>query len=124
MQGIKQWALENPTKVNDLLNENERYVFFKVIDDIHDGPVGALNVPLTPRRSIAIDPQIIPLGYPVYLSTTWLILKNPSQTNASARHRQRYKGSLKRRFFLGFWRDFRSICGKNETGRPNVASSS
>lgn len=35
-----------------------------------DGPVGALGVPLTAGRSIAVDPRHIPLGAPVYLATT------------------------------------------------------
>ncbi|MNN94743.1 Membrane-bound lytic murein transglycosylase A precursor [compost metagenome] len=29
-----------------------------------------MGVPLTPQRSIAIDPQYIPMGAPVFLSTT------------------------------------------------------
>jgi membrane-bound lytic murein transglycosylase A len=34
------------------------------------GPKGALGVPLTPARSVAIDPSFLPLGAPIYLSTT------------------------------------------------------
>ncbi len=72
MQGIKAWALANPGRVQELLNVNPSYVFFKEekISDPSRGPKGALGVPLTPRRSIAIDPQFIPLGAPVFLSTT------------------------------------------------------
>lgn len=72
MQGIKAWALANPARVQELLNVNPSYVFFreeKIIDPSR-GPKGALGVPLTPRRSIAVDPQYIPLGAPVFLSTT------------------------------------------------------
>jgi membrane-bound lytic murein transglycosylase A len=32
--------------------------------------VGALNVPLLPQRSIAVDPNYIPLGSPVWLDTS------------------------------------------------------
>ncbi len=72
MQGIKAWAVANPGRVQELLNVNPSYVFFKEekIGDPSRGPKGALGVPLTPRRSIAIDPQYIPLGAPVFLSTT------------------------------------------------------
>ena len=51
---------------------NPSYVFFKEepITDPKKGPKGALGVPLTPTRSIAIDSSILPLGAPVYLSTT------------------------------------------------------
>ena len=35
------------------------------------GPPGALGMPLTAERSIAVDPRYIPLGAPVFLSTTF-----------------------------------------------------
>jgi len=66
MQGISQWAKRNPDRVNEMLNANPRFVFFKETS----GTVGALGVPLTGERSIAIDLQAMPLGAPVFLSTT------------------------------------------------------
>ena len=45
------------------------YVFFKENPATGTGPLGALNVPLLPGRSIAVDPRSTPLGYPVFLST-------------------------------------------------------
>lgn len=45
------------------------YVFFRRIADGPEGPLGALGVPLTAGRSIAVDPRTTPLGYPVFLST-------------------------------------------------------
>lgn len=46
------------------------FVFFKTVADrpLTEGPQGALGVPLTPGRSVAVDPRVTPLGYPVYLS--------------------------------------------------------
>ena len=72
MQGIKAWAAANPHRLQELLNANPSFVFFKEekITDAGKGPRGALGVPLTAQRSIAIDPQFITLGAPVYLSTT------------------------------------------------------
>jgi membrane-bound lytic murein transglycosylase A len=35
------------------------------------GPPGALGVPLTAEHSIAVDPRYVPLGAPVFLSTTY-----------------------------------------------------
>jgi membrane-bound lytic murein transglycosylase A len=72
MQGIKAWYLANPTRRDELLNANPSFVFFKEekILDSSKGPKGSLGVPLTPQRSIAIDPQFVPLGSPVFLSTT------------------------------------------------------
>ncbi len=72
MQGIKTWVGANPGRLQELLNANPSYVFFreeKIVDPAQ-GPRGALGVPLTPQRSIAVDPQFIPLGAPVFLSTT------------------------------------------------------
>lgn len=72
MQGIKAWAAANPHRLQELLNANPSFVFFKEekIIDPGKGPRGALGVPLTAQRSIAIDPQFITLGAPVFLSTT------------------------------------------------------
>lgn len=70
MQGIKNWGAKNPDKLPELLASNPSYVFFRVLPDGTDGPLGALGVPLTGGRSIAVDPRFIPLGAPVFLATT------------------------------------------------------
>ncbi len=75
MQGISQWAKRNPERVNEMLNANPRFVFFKETS----GTVGALGVLLTGERSIAIDPQSIPLGAPVFLATTKPLSAEPLQ---------------------------------------------
>jgi membrane-bound lytic murein transglycosylase A len=45
------------------------YVFFRLIPDSPNGPVGALGVPLSAGRSVAVDPRTTPLGAPVFVST-------------------------------------------------------
>ena len=73
MQGISQWAKRNPDRVNEMLNANPRFIFFKELPgnvEADLGPTGALGVPLTAERSIAVDLQAIPLGAPVFLATT------------------------------------------------------
>lgn len=70
MQGIKAWARANPSRVEEMLNINPRYVFFAETPGNTGGPIGKLGVPLTDERSIAVDPTYIPLGSPVFLSTT------------------------------------------------------
>ena len=71
--GISAWIAANPARVNEMLWSNPRYVFFREepLDglDAEFGPKGALGVPLTPGRSIAVDRQSIPYGTPVWLST-------------------------------------------------------
>jgi membrane-bound lytic murein transglycosylase A len=73
MQGIQSWAKRNPRRVEEMLNANPRFVFFKelpsnVSPDL--GPIGALGVPLTAERSIAVDLKAMPLGAPVFIATT------------------------------------------------------
>ena len=71
MPGIRAWARANPEKVAGVLNSNPSYVFFRELPKDLSGPPGALGVPLTPERSIAVDRRLIPLGAPVYVSSTW-----------------------------------------------------
>ncbi|MGB7816712.1 MAG: murein transglycosylase A [Methylotenera sp.] len=70
MQGIKNWARSNLVKLRDLLNSNPSYVFFRELPANLPGPIGALGVPITAERSVAIDPKFVPLGAPIFLSTT------------------------------------------------------
>ncbi len=70
MQGIKDWARRNPERLPELLAANPSYVFFRESANRDGGPLGALSVPLTPERSIAVDPRAVPLGAPVWLATT------------------------------------------------------
>jgi len=67
---IKDWLKSNPTRLNEVLSKNPSYIFFELRDAREDGPIGALNVALTPQRSIAVDRNVIPLGAPVWLQTT------------------------------------------------------
>ena len=69
---IKDWARRNPSRLNELLWVNPRYVFFREepLPDPGLGPRGAQGVPLTPGRSIAVDPKSIPYGTPVWIDTT------------------------------------------------------
>jgi membrane-bound lytic murein transglycosylase A len=50
-------------------NSDPSYVFFRTIADSDDGPIGALGVPLTAGRSVAVDPRTTPLGAPVFIAT-------------------------------------------------------
>ena len=70
MQGIKNWGMQNPDKLPELLASNPSFVFFRELPNGLSGPLGALGIPLTGGRSIAVDPRFIPLGAPVFLATT------------------------------------------------------
>jgi membrane-bound lytic murein transglycosylase A len=65
MQAIKDWIRANPDQGRELMRENLSYVFFKELTG--PGPLGALNVALTPRGSVATDPNYVPLGAPIFI---------------------------------------------------------
>ena len=71
MQGIQSWAAANPQKLQEALNANPSYVFFRELEAQEGGPIGALGTALTPQLSLAVDRRFVPLGAPVWLSTTW-----------------------------------------------------
>ncbi|WP_321789123.1 murein transglycosylase A [Paraburkholderia sp. J94] len=124
MQGIKAWARANPTRVDALLDTNPRFVFFREMPSGEgsaqggtDGPIGALGVPLTPERSIAVDPSSIPLGTPVFLTTTRPLTNTPlnrlvfAQDTGSA-----IKGGVRADYFWGLGDDAGDLAGKMKQG--------
>jgi membrane-bound lytic murein transglycosylase A len=66
IQGLTAWLRANPEAGRDVMRENKSYVFFREV--IGPGPLGAMNVPVTDRGSVATDPMFVPLGAPVILS--------------------------------------------------------
>jgi len=103
MQGIKDWVRRNPARAQEMLNTNPSYVFFRELPRDLPGPLGALGVPLTPERSIAVDARVVPLGAPVYLATTWPNTSDPlnrlmvAQDTGGA-----IAGGVRADFFWGF----------------------
>ena len=119
MQGIKDWARRNPLKVQQFLNANPSYVFFRELPGDLPGPIGALGVPLTAQRSIAVDPRVVPLGVPVYLATTWPNAVDPldrlmvAQDTGGA-----IAGGVRADFFWGFGDAAGSLAGRmRQSGR-------
>jgi membrane-bound lytic murein transglycosylase A len=103
MQGIKAWGMANPDKLAELLNSNPSYVFFRELPNGLSGPLGALGVPLTAGRSIAIDPKFIPLGAPVFLSTTWPNSPQPLNRLMMAQDTGgAIRGAVRADFYWGF----------------------
>lgn len=62
-------ASANVSIPRNFATSDPSYVFFRVIPDSPNGPVGALGVPLSAGRSVAVDPRTTPLGSPVFVST-------------------------------------------------------
>lgn len=70
---ISAWMQQNPPRVRELLWRNPRVVFFKEepLGEFERafGPRGAQGVALTPGRSLAVDPDSIPYGTPLWLAS-------------------------------------------------------
>jgi membrane-bound lytic murein transglycosylase A len=113
MQGIKAWGQKNPDKLNELLQQNSSFVFFRELPIGLAGPLGSLGVPLTAGRSLAVDPRTIPQGAPVFLATTWpntdkrLHRLMVAQDTGGA-----IKGSVRADFFWGFGPEAGNQAGK------------
>lgn len=58
-ENVKKYLREHPDELSNILNYNESYVFFRIVDE---GPVGALGLSLTAGRSIATDLDLFPKG--------------------------------------------------------------
>jgi peptidoglycan lytic transglycosylase A len=66
MQKILDYLRNHPEEIETVLNYNPSYVFFKVEKD---GPLGSLEVKLTPGRSIALDRRLFPPAGLAFIET-------------------------------------------------------
>ncbi|MEO8560108.1 MAG: MltA domain-containing protein, partial [Rhodospirillales bacterium] len=64
---IKAWLARNPAKASEAMQRNARFIFFRELTG--EGPVGSMGVALTPERSLAVDPSLVPYGAPVWIDT-------------------------------------------------------
>ena len=114
-QGIKAWIKANPTRRQELFNVNPSFVFFREerIPDPSVGPKGALGVPLTAERSIAIDPTMLPLGAPIFLATTESNSDVPMQRLVMGQDTGgAIRGAVRADFFFGFGYDAMEKAGR------------
>ncbi len=77
---IRDWgARARPERLSAMLWANPRYVFFREepLPQESSGPRGAQGVPLTPGRSVAVDPTAVPYGTPLWLDTTEPLSNTP-----------------------------------------------
>ena len=114
-QSIKAWVAAHPSREEELLDANPSYVFFKEekVADPNVGPKGALGVPLTPQRSIAVDSKYIALGAPVFLATTGPSSDVPLQRLMLAQDTGgAIRNSVRADFFWGFGSEAADKAGK------------
>jgi membrane-bound lytic murein transglycosylase A len=66
MQKIREYLQTHPDEIKAVLYHNPSYIFFKIEEE---GPLGNINVKLTPGRSLALDYRIFPRGALVFAET-------------------------------------------------------
>jgi membrane-bound lytic murein transglycosylase A len=75
MQLIKKYLEEHPQEMDEVINHNKSFIFFRKLT--LQAALGSQGVALTPGYSLAIDKQWIPMGAPLWLSTTRPDSRNP-----------------------------------------------
>jgi membrane-bound lytic murein transglycosylase A len=77
MQTMREYLRSHPDKLNEILDQNQSYVFFR----LDTGPsLGNIGVPLTPGRSIATDSKLFPRGALGFIVTQKPVIENNSIT--------------------------------------------
>ncbi|MDP3371519.1 MAG: MltA domain-containing protein [Candidatus Paracaedibacteraceae bacterium] len=115
MQAIRKWLQDHPKRAEEVMSTNESYVFFRELTN-NDGPIGSQGVPLTPKRSLAVDTHYLGLGTPL-----WVDIDHPTQSTrlqhlAVAQDTGgAIKGALRADYFWGF--------GKHETEQAGKMNS-
>ncbi len=66
LQRIRAYFNENPAEISRILDTNPSYIFFKITPE---GPLGSLNVKLTPGRSLALDKKLYPPAALAFIET-------------------------------------------------------
>jgi membrane-bound lytic murein transglycosylase A len=66
MQRLRKYLLDYPAQQSEIFSYNESYVFFRFLEE---GPLGSLEVPLTPGRSLATDARLFPKGALAFIIT-------------------------------------------------------
>ncbi|MFT6076965.1 MAG: membrane-bound lytic murein transglycosylase A [Rickettsiales bacterium] len=70
---IKSWLKNNPIAAREVLHVNKSYIFFQ--ESHLDQVIGSQGAPLTAQRSLAVDNEIMPTGFPI-----WLDINVPSRS--------------------------------------------
>ncbi len=78
MQAIRAYFEAHPKKTASIIHRNKSFVFFRILEN--KIALGAQGVGLTSGYSLAVDRQWVPMGTPIWLSTT-----HPDQTHQDKR---------------------------------------
>jgi len=110
LQTIKAWLEKNPQRIDEILNLNDSYVFFR---NSSKSATGSLGVELVANRNLAVDRGYIPLGFPVFINTTDPVTnKKIDQLMVAADTGGAIKGEIRADFFFGYGKEAEKKAGK------------
>jgi membrane-bound lytic murein transglycosylase A len=71
LDALKKWLKADRERGQKVMWQNASFIFFRELkSEGGQGPLGAMSAPLTPGRSLAIDPAHHALGTPIYVSAS------------------------------------------------------
>jgi membrane-bound lytic murein transglycosylase A len=108
LQTIRTWFKENPSRVDEVLNYNKSMVFFRQKETAASGSLGVV---LTPKRSIAVDRNYIPLGSMLYLSADTK-KESVNRVVMAQDTGGAIKGCVRADMFLGYGEEAAEIAGE------------
>ncbi len=76
MQRLRQYLDDHPQERNAIFAYNQSYIFFRVTAE---GPLGSLEVPVTPGRSVATDARLFPKGALALMQTEIPVIDEAGQ---------------------------------------------
>ena len=109
LQSIKKYLQNHPNQIDEILNLNKSYVFFRLSNK---RATGSLGVELTPFRNLAVDRSYIPLGYLVFIDTVNPIdHKKIQKLTVAADTGGAIKGDIRADFFFGSGKLAKKLAG-------------
>ena len=87
MSGLRRWLVDNPDRQDELFRQNRSFIFFREIEiaNPQDGPIASADLPIVAGRSLAVDPNFVPLVLPVFVASDAFELHVGAGTIAKAR---------------------------------------
>lgn len=121
IQSIRAYLETHPKEKADIIHKNRSFVFFQILKK--KGAFGTQGTQLTQGYSLAVDPEWVPLGAPVWLSTSY---PDPHSDAQHPLHRLMIaqdtggaiRGTVRGDVYWGNGNDAAAIAGKmKSTGR-------
>lgn len=68
LDALKVWLSADRERGRSVMQENRSFIFFRELANEEDGPLGALEIPLSSGRSLAVDTGFHAIGTPVFVA--------------------------------------------------------